>query len=214
MRINKALVRDRYNRYGKTYASHVRNMGGTQDEVVKLYLGPTINQKINLLDVAGGDGLSTSLLDPDKVDITIMDLSPELLNVARETRANVRSTLIHDFDEVFPYGDHTFDCVTCVSALEFATNLEFTLSEMVRVTKSKGRLLFSIDLLGAASSIQKDAIYMHDPNGFFSRRYSEDEVNVVINRLGLVVLKYGRHDAYMLENQWVKYGYYLVERKF
>ncbi|MBN1283198.1 MAG: class I SAM-dependent methyltransferase [Proteobacteria bacterium] len=212
MEINKAVVRERYDKYGEDFERHVRSMGGEYDWIVKKYLERYIRPNTLLLDVAGGDGLSTSLLDPDKVSIVSTDISVRLLDVARSRRRNHVLGILQDFDCPFPFLDEVFDYVVCVSALEFCRDLRFTLAEMLRVLKNGGMMLFSTDKYDEGSSLQGKYIYVHDERGFFSRRYSASWVRKLIADLGGRLLASDTHNAYRLKGGWIRYDYYLISK--
>ena len=139
-----------------------------------------------------------------------MDISDQLLDVARSRRTNIVDTVIADFDERFPFECGSFDYTICVSALEFCSDLAFTLKEMFRVTRRDGGILFTIDKLDKRSRIQHEEIYVHDCKGFFSRRYPVRVVLQLLAQLGAVVEKRGTHKAYQLEEHWVNYEYFLA----
>lgn len=210
LKINKKIVAERYDQYAGRFEAHVKSMGVALEEQVADYLGDKILSGSTLLDVAGGDGLSTSRLDVAKVSIVVMDMSTGMLAAAKELRSNIAETIEGDFDDKFPFRDCTFDYVTCISALEFAADLRFTLGEMMRVVKPGGLLLFTTDCLEIGSPIQNERIYVHDKRGFFSRRYKTEEVLDIICSLGGKTVSQGTHNAYRLEEEWVKYDYFLV----
>lgn len=213
--MDKELVARRYDEYAGDYEGHSIKMKANMGETVAEYLNPYVRQGTHLLDVAGGDGLATQLLDNTKVKVTIIDLSGGMLEAAQKKRPNVVDVKIADFDNNLPFADETFDYATCISALEFARDLEFTLREMFRVTKREGLILFTSDRLdsySAAQSIQHDEYYIHDPKGFFSRRYSTDAIRRLVKKFGGSIVRHGVHNAYSLENQWVRYDYFLVRK--
>jgi len=187
-------------------------MGGEYDRIVKEYLEDYIKPGSLLLDVAGGDGLSTSLLNPDKVSIVSMDISSKLLDIARRRRRNHAVGVLHDFDCRFPFLDGTFDYVVCVSALEFCRDLKYTLGEMLRVLKDEGVMLFTTDKYDEKSSLQNQNIYVHDDRGFYSRRDSVSSVKELIADLGGHLLVTDTHNAYKLNDGWIKYDYYLISK--
>lgn len=209
-KINKKIVSERYDQYAGRFEEHVKSMGAVLEDQVAHYLQDRILPGSALLYVAGGDGLSTSNLNPAKVSIVIMDISTGLLATAKKLRSNVVETIESDFDNKFPFRDSAFDYVTCISALEFAADLRFTLGEMLSVAKKNGLIFFTTDRLEEGSPIQNERIYVHDKRGFFSRRYKTKEVLDIIASLEGKVLAQGSHNAYQLKGEWVKYDYFLV----
>ena len=95
-----------------------------------------------ILDVACGTGLNFSLF-PQKSDITGIDLSPGMLDVARENvaRLGVKVNLVVMDAQNLEFADKSFD--TVVSTLSTCTvpNPVEALEEMRRVCRPGGRIL-------------------------------------------------------------------------
>lgn len=105
-----------------------------------------------VLDVATGTGrLPLALLrQPDFCGrIIALDLSRRMLTLAAQktTAYQHRLTLLWQDATTLPFGDNTFDAVTCLEALEFLPNGRATLAEMVRVLRPGG-ILFSSNRIG------------------------------------------------------------------
>jgi ubiquinone/menaquinone biosynthesis C-methylase UbiE len=209
---NKKIIIERYNKYGAHFEDHCREMGGQLDKYLADYLSPYIRPNTLLLDVAGGDGLSTSLLDPNSVSIVSIDIAVGLLEVARSRRKNHLLGVVHDFDHKLPFLDQTFDYVACVSALEFCQNLDFTLAEMMRVLKLNGFMFITTDRYDSNSLMQSEYIYIHDNRGFFSKRYTTEHVAGLIASCGGRIEKSGICDGYLLDTHPIKYDCFLVQK--
>lgn len=71
-----------------------------------------------------------------------VDLSRRMLaNAAAKLNRDKRVTLIHSPAETLPFPDNTFDVITCLEALEFMTDSQTVLREIVRVLRPGGLLL-------------------------------------------------------------------------
>ena len=78
-----------------------------------------------------------------EADITGGDVSPELLEKARQENAKIgnRINIISlDFNQRFPLNDDQFDLLTSCFAIYYSETIPFTISEMHRVLKPGGRL--------------------------------------------------------------------------
>jgi SAM-dependent methyltransferase len=101
------------------------------------------------LDVAAGTGepgLTIARRTPNG-RVTITDLSPAMLDVARE-RARERDVTNVEFQECdacsLPFDDATFDSVTCRFGFMFFPDVRAAASELARVTKHGGRVCASV----------------------------------------------------------------------
>jgi SAM-dependent methyltransferase len=95
-----------------------------------------------LLDVGCGSGLTLVLAQERGALPAGLDVSPGLLQIARERLpdADLRAGDM----EYLPFGDGTFDAVTGVNAFQFAGNPQKALHEATRVTRPGGRVVASL----------------------------------------------------------------------
>jgi len=99
-----------------------------------------------ILDAGCGSGKQCFLFYKaleGEADITGGDVSPELLEKARQENARIgnRIKIIHlDFNQRFPLDDNQFDLLTSCFAIYYSEDIPFTISEMHRVIKPGGRL--------------------------------------------------------------------------
>jgi ubiquinone/menaquinone biosynthesis C-methylase UbiE len=102
-----------------------------------------------VLEVAVGTGLNLGLYPPS-VRLTGVDLSPEMLAVARSRAASQgRAIDLKEADaEVLPFGDDTFDTVVCTLAMCAVPDERAAIGEMRRVLRPGGRLLL-LDHVGS-----------------------------------------------------------------
>lgn len=101
-----------------------------------------------VLDVATGTGrVPLALLNNPVFQGRVigMDLSRKMLGIAAEKLSDQmnRVSLIWGPAEDLPFPDDVFDVVTCLESLEFMSNPEKALEEMIRVLRPGGVLLIS-----------------------------------------------------------------------
>jgi SAM-dependent methyltransferase len=95
-----------------------------------------------LLDVGCGSGL-TLVLAAERGAIPVgLDISPGLLQIARDRLPD--ADLREGDMEYLPFGDGTFDAVAGVNAFQFAGNPQKALREAARVTRPGGRVVASL----------------------------------------------------------------------
>ncbi len=96
----------------------------------------------NTLEVAIGTGRNLPHY-PDQVNLTGIDLSPRMLEIARE-RAHTLGVQV-DLREAdaqhLPFADASFDTVVCALSLCAVPDLDATVTEMRRVLRPGGQLL-------------------------------------------------------------------------
>jgi demethylmenaquinone methyltransferase/2-methoxy-6-polyprenyl-1,4-benzoquinol methylase len=90
-----------------------------------------------VLDVATGTGLVAAELLRRGYEVTGLDQSPEMLEVARRRFAG-RVELVEGSAESLPFADHGFDHLTVTYLLRYVDDPGATLAELARVVKSGG----------------------------------------------------------------------------
>lgn len=104
---------------------------------------PTSNSHLSILDVACGTGDMSIQLLKKGCQVTGVDLSEEMLAIARQ-KTDSAGFQLSSFDfqladaEQLPFPDASFDAVTCAFGIRNFVNLDRGLSEMVRVLKPGG----------------------------------------------------------------------------
>lgn len=105
----------------------------------KLQLG---EEKIVLLDVASGQGFFLRAAASVGHETYGLDISLEAIKISR--RICLKSRLVVGSGEALPFPDRTFDVLTCWGALEHHPNIQWALSEFVRVTRLNGKILLRV----------------------------------------------------------------------
>lgn len=98
-----------------------------------------------VLDVATGTGITAINARARGAKVTGLDLTPELLNVARKKAESEGYTDIEFKEgdaEAMPFPDATFDVVLSTCGHMFAPDQAKVAAEMLRVTKPGGRIVF------------------------------------------------------------------------
>jgi ubiquinone/menaquinone biosynthesis C-methylase UbiE len=99
-----------------------------------------------VLDLGCGTGLYSIRLAEAGADVTAVDVSSKMLEIARR-KAQDRGQYIW-FDQAdmskLPYENRTFDMVVSITALEFADDPLIALMEMARVLKLGGKLVLGV----------------------------------------------------------------------
>jgi len=98
---------------------------------------------VRLLDVATGAGNVSISAAQAGAEVTGLDLTPKLLEVARERAAvaGVQLELVEGDAEELPFADDSFDRVTSCFGVMFAPRHEVAAQELVRVARPGGRIV-------------------------------------------------------------------------
>ncbi|WP_029331300.1 class I SAM-dependent methyltransferase [Exiguobacterium oxidotolerans] len=97
-----------------------------------------------MLDLGCGDGAACRLLE-DSFDMTGLDLSEEMIRIARDKSPTL--DFVVGTGEALPFVDHAFDAVLAVNSLEWSTRPLTVLQEIERVAP-----LVIISLLGPTAA--------------------------------------------------------------
>jgi ubiquinone/menaquinone biosynthesis C-methylase UbiE len=133
----------------ETYDSwYTTPLGAYEDELEKalVFRHVTDVRGKTVLDVGCGTGLYSIRLAEAGADVTAVDISPKMIEIAR-TKAQDRGQYIW-YDQAdmaqLPYANRTFDTVVSITALEFAADPLQALMEMARVLRPGGKLIVGV----------------------------------------------------------------------
>ena len=165
-------------------------------ELLKKHLPP--NREARMLDAAGGTGRITLPLAKMGYSVTLCDISPRMLEVARQKllregfldRVQISQCDIREL----PYPDESFDCALCWNGMLEAA------SELIRVTKKGGTVsmilvnrcrgaidLFAEDPVSALELVGSRSDYIYY-GGERYRAVSPDEARRLFEAEGIRVL--------------------------
>lgn len=132
-----------------TYDSwYLTPLGAYEDELENalIFKHAGIVRGKTVLDVGCGTGLYSIRLSESGADVTAVDISSKMIEIARR-KAQDRGQYIW-FDQAdmaqLPYKNGTFDLVMSVTALEFAEDPLAALMEMARVLRPGGKLVVGV----------------------------------------------------------------------
>jgi len=145
-------IRKKWNEHAERYDEWYKTFHGAVEhyvdwELLKRYLPK--NKDAKILDAAGGTGRITLPLAERGYSVTLCDISPGMLNVARQKlqRAGVLDNVeVCECDVCrLRFADESFDFVLCWDGMAEAVK------ELIRVTKKRGTVsIFLVNKYGAA----------------------------------------------------------------
>lgn len=99
-----------------------------------------------VLDVGCGTGLYSIRLSESGADVTAVDISSKMIEIARRKAQDRGQYIWYDQADMakLPYENRTFDVVVSITALEFAADPLPALMEMARVLRPGGKLVVGV----------------------------------------------------------------------
>jgi len=105
-----------------------------EDELLFRLLRPVRGERV--LDIGCGTGRHLLMFLERGLDITGLDASPHMLDIARKKLGH-RAELHQGLAEDLPFEDNSFDIATLITTLEFMDDPQKALEEACRVTKDR-----------------------------------------------------------------------------
>lgn len=105
--------------------------------------------KQHVLDVGCGSGYGSLKLQQAGYDVTGVDISEEMIRLAKQKRSNENIRFQQADINDLPFADATFDAMLSINVIEWTKVPEVALNEMTRVLKSGG--LLCVGVLGATA---------------------------------------------------------------
>jgi SAM-dependent methyltransferase len=109
---------------------------------VERFLAEGVVPGSRVLDVGCGPGLLTRGLE-ESVEVVGVDLSPEMLELARKGRPS-GTWRVHSYHQPIPPELGLFDVVLAVGCLDFCDDLRRVLDHFGAALKPEGRMLFTV----------------------------------------------------------------------
>jgi len=166
----KSQVQDYFSRTAESYVRSFSHKSG--DDLQRLVEVGEWDKRQQVLDIATGGGHTALAIAPYVAQVTVSDLTPRMLEKAREYLTAQGVTNAHYVvadAEHLPFAAETFDRVTCRIAAHHFPDIRAAVAEMARVSN---RLLVIEDNVFRGENVE-EAERLRDPTHV--RSYSEDE---------------------------------------
>lgn len=154
--MNKDSLIQKFNKQAATYDRNTRQrkLGEWRQELLQDIEG-------NVLEVAVGAGANFPFYDRDKVNVTAVDFSPEMLKHARQraSELGIHATFLERDIETLELPERSYDCIVSTLSLCGYEDPVQALNKMNRWAKPGGRIyllehgMSTNRLLGAAQHI-------------------------------------------------------------
>ncbi|PJC87650.1 malonyl-[acyl-carrier protein] O-methyltransferase BioC [Vibrio sp. HA2012] len=173
----KAAIAEAFGKAAQHYDQHAQ----FQRDVGTLLLAmlPQTLEGLKVLDIGCGTGYFSQQLAERGARVTAADLSPAMLKEARNRCGHCIQDYRQADAESLPFPDQTFDLVFSSLALQWCHDLAVPLRELRRVTRSGGRILFSILMDGSLEEL-KQAWAKIDTHQHVNQFLSRKEINIAL----------------------------------
>ena len=164
----------------------------------------------SVLDLGGGTGnlINYFLSKDNSVRSTIVDTNKDLLQGVLSRHKNSEA-LHHDINKPLPFGDDSFDFVSCTGTLHYyyIEDPRKVLEEMKRV--SRKYIFVDFFLKNSPYSFLQSIRYPH----FNARKYTRAQIKEIIENLGLNIVAYrGARTVIPFVQHSGKEVFYLLEK--
>lgn len=117
-------------------------------ELIVKYLVPWFNEEYFLLDAGCGPGILLDFFSDYKINYLGVDISIEMLHLARQQAAisslPLQGQFLRSDIENLPFKSNSFGAVISLGVIEYLKEDNLLLAEIARITKPKGYLLIAV----------------------------------------------------------------------
>ena len=200
------VVRQQFRAQSSGFDSYVQG-GGNQDIMDWILDNLELKPEFAALDVAAGTALVGRKVASKVRRVTALDATPEMLEQGREqARAEGVDNIVFEEGDAaaLPYGDNSFDVVTCRLGMHHFENPRAQAEEMSRVCRSGGQVAF-IDVTSTedpeVAARHNRLERLRDPS--HTRALTVDELSGMARECGLRVTRTSGYDAQRPLSEWL-----------
>ena len=150
---DKSAISSAFSKAAATYDKHAAFQRDVGHRLLKQL--PADLSGLRVLDLGCGTGYFSQQLKQLGANVVCADLSPAMLEQARERCGENSVTYVHADAEELPFSAGEFDIVFSSLALQWCDDLSTPLAEIRRVLKPLGRCYFSTLLDGSLAELKQ-----------------------------------------------------------
>ncbi|WP_419210446.1 malonyl-ACP O-methyltransferase BioC [Providencia manganoxydans] len=150
----KQKIASAFGKAAKRYDSIAYYQQNSGHQLLDLLASAQVNLAAKkVIDVGCGTGFFSQIIKAQGAEVTALDLSSGMLDVARQKNA-AKQYICADM-EALPFADQTFNVVFSNLAIQWCSDLSLALTELHRVTKSGGVIVFTTLAEGSLSELSQ-----------------------------------------------------------
>lgn len=200
-------IKNLFDNYAFQFDIHLKNiLLYKTPELLREQLNPFLEKKkYNLLDLGCGTGLSGQCFADVTKKITGIDISPNMLNKAKEKACYdilIEKDILNGMTELA----EDFDLILCIDTLVYFGNLTESFEKIILCLQSNGLLAFSVELADEAISS-----YILQTNGRY--QHAEIYVRELAEKSQLTLLKYANVVGRQQDNEAIQTGLFIFRKK-
>jgi len=181
-----------WDRFSGKYDLFIQKTVGAAYQKMYAELCKDISSNDEILEIATGTGLIAFEIEPFAKQITAIDISPAMIDIAKKKQQEKNTTKllfeVGDSDNL-PYESKTFDVVIASNVLHLLHEPEKTLAEIRRVLKPSGKAILPTFCHAENSSSQLISTFMHF-FGFSARnKWTIKNYILFVEKAGFSVVK-------------------------
>jgi len=140
----------------------------------------------SLLEVGAGTGWWSRFFSDSGLDVTGIDISPQMVDIAQSKNIPNASFKLADAHEL-PFADGSFSFAAAITSIEFARDPERVLGEMVRCTKKPGTLFLGV--LNERAPINRKRRKLAGGPFATARFFTPDDIHALLTPYGKTTIK-------------------------
>ncbi|MCD4785774.1 MAG: class I SAM-dependent methyltransferase [Candidatus Eremiobacteraeota bacterium] len=176
MQKNKDLFAKIAQQYNSWYEDPVNRCMDRQEKAAVTDALKGTGYRANLLEVGCGTGHWTEFFLSKGFQTTGLDISDEMLRVARSKEMKSAHFIQGDAHKL-PFEDETFDICAAITLLEFVDDPRKVISQMYRVTRPGGRIIMGVlnkySIVGIRRMLKPGKTIFSDAHFFSFRELQE-----------------------------------------
>ncbi|MCK4525590.1 MAG: class I SAM-dependent methyltransferase [Candidatus Andersenbacteria bacterium] len=185
-----------------------------------------VKSNLTVLDLGVGTGQSVELFVNKNCKIYAVDISNEMLKVAKQKYKRIKTFKydIGDGLDKLNFKHEFFDIVIAVGVLEFIKSIETIIKDVHQLLKPDSYFAFTYEMLLPNHNFQRQRVqgnasgYMKNPPdiiNFKLCRRSKKEINEILKNVGYQVVRHFKIKAFLKGHQKIPvyYGVVLVVKK-
>lgn len=191
------LTQNGYDKMADDWSSTRQTFWPELTDKIQRYVFGNHDDNIKLLDVGCGNGRLLSIIPKDKIDYLGVDVSKELLFIAKKNNPDFNFALVDPMmDSLSNFEDGEFERIVSIGVLHHIPPnvVENWLANIYRVTADDSFSVFTVwNLSGTYYELNSDGDtvinFMHHKNSRYLHDYTKEELTDLFSKVGYEIIE-------------------------